>query len=153
MAIATTHQILSQHFDEAVSLKLMLENLIKNLKQMLVASAEITVDYEIPDEITLNSNHLVTISLIINELLSNAYEHAFKGRTTGHIKISASQVYHQVELVVKDDGIGYDVENVQTNLGLKIVSVYANEGLQGRLLTSSGSEGTENKIQFITGDK
>lgn len=153
MAIATTHQLLSQHFDEDVSLKSMVENLLRNLQQMLVSSAEIKVEIDVNERITLDSKQLVTLSLIINELISNAYEHAFENRSRGTITISASRHHRQVELIIKDDGIGYDSEHIKANLGLKIVSMYINEDLQGHLDIESNSTGTINKIQFITGDK
>lgn len=153
MAIATTHQFLSQQVDGSVSLKLMLEILVKNLKKMLLSDAKVKVELDIPEEISLSSNQMVSISLIINELLSNAYEHAFEGKKEGRIDILVHKFSHRMILVVKDDGIGYDVENVRTNLGLKIVSMYIKDDLKGRLETSSSPEGTVNKIQFISEDK
>src|ERR1035437_1388832 len=48
----------------------------------------------------------ITCGLIINELISNAFKHAFPDGRSGNIKISLVKSVKQHKLVVSDDGIG-----------------------------------------------
>ncbi|MGD1846516.1 MAG: histidine kinase dimerization/phosphoacceptor domain -containing protein [Salibacteraceae bacterium] len=74
----------------------------------------------------------VPLGLIINELLTNAYKHAFPHLRPGKVKITIVQKEaHQFELTVADDGVGYpsDFEQVsQRSLGIGLV-----EGLAWQL--------------------
>ncbi len=67
----------------------------------------------------------IPCGLIINELISNAFKYAFKGRKKGTIKIGLkNNIDGKYQLEVSDDGVGFDkefeIENAKT-LGLKIV--------------------------------
>ncbi|UCF89402.1 MAG: sensor histidine kinase [bacterium] len=73
----------------------------------------------------LNADTAVPISLIINELLSNALIHAFPGGRSGKVLISMKEVGRgQVQLQVSDDGVGIRDKNsdpVRQTLGLNLV--------------------------------
>lgn len=56
--------------------------------------------------ITLNVNNAIPCGLILNELLTNSYKHAFKGREKGVIDICFSETKGIVKLKVRDDGVG-----------------------------------------------
>lgn len=58
------------------------------------------------DDINLNMNQAIPCALTINELLSNAYKHAFTGKDRGTIDISVTEQKHQIYVKVKDDGVG-----------------------------------------------
>lgn len=58
------------------------------------------------DDINLNMNQAIPCALTINELLSNAYKHAFTGKDRGMIDISVTEQKHQIYVKVKDDGVG-----------------------------------------------
>ena len=44
-----------------------------------------------PEEVFLPVDQALPCALVVNEILSNAYKHAFKGRKKGNIEISALQ--------------------------------------------------------------
>jgi two-component sensor histidine kinase len=57
-------------------------------------------------DVTLNVNTAIPCGLILNELLTNSYKHAFKGREKGVIDIRFSKENDILKLRVKDDGVG-----------------------------------------------
>ncbi|MBL9006326.1 MAG: PAS domain S-box protein [Myxococcales bacterium] len=55
------------------------------------------------------------IGMILCELLTNAYRHAFPARRPGQVQVSATWTFGRIELLVQDDGIGLPLDfNPQT---------------------------------------
>jgi PAS domain S-box-containing protein len=91
------------------------------------------------DDVPLPLDTAVRVGLIVNELLTNAYKHAFRGRQRGAVRVSLRRLPDDtLELVVADDGrglpAGLDVSRTET-LGLQLVSHLAAQ-LGGRLATT-----------------
>ncbi|MFM1931675.1 MAG: hypothetical protein RL226_978, partial [Bacteroidota bacterium] len=77
-------------------------------------------------QINLNLDQAIPCGLIVNELVSNALKHAFKGRSNGNITLGISEVNHRVELKIADDGIGLPADfNPKESDSLGIYLVYA----------------------------
>ncbi|MEX0686939.1 MAG: hypothetical protein WD267_03865 [Balneolales bacterium] len=55
------------------------------------------------DPVYLEITTAVPTALIIHELLTNTYKHAFNGRKSGHITITLKQLGNTVTLVISDD--------------------------------------------------
>lgn len=109
----------------------------------------ITVDVEARD-VCLDINTSIPCGLIINELISNALKHAFRGRKRGKIRILLRQEQpDRYRMVVSDDGVGLpkdlDVQRVKS-LGLQLVCMLV-EQLQGEMTIKSG-KGTSFEIAF-----
>jgi two-component sensor histidine kinase len=59
------------------------------------------------ENVTASVNVAMPLGLIVNELLTNAFKHAFTGRETGTIKLEClRRKDRQCSVVVADDGIG-----------------------------------------------
>ena len=76
----------------------------------------------------------VYIGLIINELVTNAYKHAFP-TGKGKITINLKEVNKQYILEILDDGMGYDAKTSKHSLGLKLINVLVKHQLKGSLTT------------------
>ncbi len=60
------------------------------------------------NKIQLEIDYAVPLGLIINELINNAYKHAFKNIESGTIIISLKQIQNNnYTLLFKDNGIGF----------------------------------------------
>ncbi|MBD3615213.1 MAG: PAS domain S-box protein [Gracilimonas sp.] len=84
---------------------------------------KIKIDLEC-DGIVLNVNQAVPCALILNEIISNAIEHAFVGRDQGTIWVSFKEVDGQILASVKDNGIGIPedlMESKRQSMGLTII--------------------------------
>ena len=101
------------------------------------------------DEIYLPVDQAIPCALIVNEILSNAFKHAFRGKTQGMLEVSVKQVDDRIRIVVRDDGAGIprnvDVDRT-TSLGLKLIRSLAQQ-LNGTV-TIVSTQGTEVTVEF-----
>lgn len=79
----------------------------------------------------------VSMGLIINELLSNAYKYAFIDRPNGEINICYKTIKSgEMELSIIDNGVGLPVDfdiKATTTLGLQLVNMTVFDQLKGTL--------------------
>ncbi len=101
-------------------------------------------------EIFLPVDQALPCALAVNEILSNSYKHAFKGKKEGSIEISAVQENGEISITVHDNGIGmptdFDISRANS-LGLKLVRTLVQHQLKGSL-TINSQRGTETIIEF-----
>jgi PAS domain S-box-containing protein len=71
---------------------------------------------ELPNDVAM------PLSLILNELLTNAVKHGLKDRTKDTVRVGLNEKDGEFELYVEDDGAGFDLETVrQSSSGLQLV--------------------------------
>lgn len=102
------------------------------------------------NEVFLPVDLALPCALVVNEILSNAYKHAFTGRNDGTIKISVLQENENISISVRDDGIGIpdscDI-NLSNSLGVKLIRTLIQHQLKGSL-TIHKDQGTEFLFAF-----
>jgi two-component sensor histidine kinase len=77
-------------------------------------------------------------------------KYAFSGRDAGKITIEIKKGYLTSTLIYKDDGVGFDPDNIdEKSHGLRIIKTMVEDKLNGVLKISSGSAGTEVSFDFI----
>ncbi|MGQ9800532.1 MAG: PAS domain S-box protein [Candidatus Saccharicenans sp.] len=100
----------------------------------------------------LNLNLAVPVGLILNELVTNCFKHAFPGGRRGHLWIKFRKLPSgRFELRVKDDGIGFprklDLKKAET-MGLVIINTLI-EQIDGELKLIRGrKKGSEFRLTF-----
>jgi two-component sensor histidine kinase len=85
----------------------------------------------------------------VNEILSNAFKHAFRGKKHGNLSVSATQTDDHVNIIIRDDGVGIpkDVDvSRSTSLGLKLIRNLVLQ-LNGSV-TITSDRGTEVTVNF-----
>ena len=101
-------------------------------------------------EVFLPVDQAIPCALVVNEVLSNAYKHAFAGRKKGTIRISAVQENGRIRIIVRDDGIGlpadFDISRT-SSLGLKLIRTLVQHQLKGSISLES-KNGTEMTMEF-----
>lgn len=99
------------------------------------ADCRITTDIKV-DGVYLPLDKAMPSALVINELISNALEHAFAEQSKGRLEILMHQTDQSVRLEVNDDGVGLpldlDMETVDS-LGLRLVQILVTKQLKGRV--------------------
>ena len=100
------------------------------------------------DALKLSADQVQPIGLIINEAVTNAFKHAFPGGRAGKIIVELTRVDDRhAELVIADDGVGYDVTST-ARMGSKLIRSLTGQ-LQGELkLGAQNGQGTRIAIRF-----
>lgn len=100
-------------------------------------------------EINLEIDTAISMGLIVNELLSNCFKHAFPGQKSGEISITLFKSGQNYLLEVADNGVGIpdglDIKKTDS-LGLLIVHTLTLQ-LKGTLKHFNG-EGTKFRLSF-----
>jgi PAS domain S-box-containing protein len=140
-SMALIHDKLYQHETFArIDFNSYCTDLINNIKSSYNSSdAKINFTLNCHD-VFIDIKNAVPCGLILNELVSNAYKHAFKGKDSGEIKITCTKMGDKVTMMVSDNGIGFDADAVleePASLGLTLISALVNQ--------ISGSMKTVNK--------
>jgi two-component sensor histidine kinase len=81
------------------------------------------------DEILLDFDTSIPLGLIVNELVTNAYKHAFPDGV-GNIWVSLKSIGNNYSLKVRDNGIGIQHDNEakkENSLGMELIYLLANQ--------------------------
>lgn len=156
-AMSLIHQALYQSDDvTTVAMQAYLEKLIEHLSYSFGFEQK-KINYTIrANEINFDIDTAVPVGLMVNELVSNSYKHAFENREEGNILISIKKTGDgKIKLAVKDNGIGIpeDVNiNKPSGLGLKLIKTLGIKQLKGAV-SIDGSSGTDISLIFEEIDK
>ncbi|MEO8759659.1 MAG: sensor histidine kinase [Bacteroidia bacterium] len=75
------------------------------------------------EETFLDIKIAIPCALILNELVTNAFKHAFKNQDNGKIEIGFKQVNNQITFCVSDTGSGMDSKNLQSSsMGMSLIT-------------------------------
>lgn len=155
-AMALVHETLYQSEDLArIDFGVYLEKLCQNLARVHGGGhGNISVVPEAKD-VSLGTDQAVAVGMVVSELVSNAFKHAFPEGGEGRIAVSIHETGEQgVELVVEDNGVGLsadvDPDNTDT-LGLRLVSAAATGELGGTIEIARGG-GTRFTLRFKVKD-
>jgi len=111
-----------------------LDNFMRELAESIhktMGSKEISLRFDThlaPVEIDINQS--VPAGLILNELITNVYKHAFKGRSNGIITFSLNYEHPFITFTIADNGVGlpedFDLSKAST-LGLELLNTLASQ--------------------------
>lgn len=150
--IALLHKTMYQNENfNMVSFKNYSNELITYIKQTnITANKNITIHQEIED-VQFNIDTAIPLSLIINEIITNCYKHAFENKTEGRISISIKkQTDGFYKLIIEDNGNGLP-ENFNSFENSKSVGFDLIHGLCQQIdgeITITSKNGTKITIQF-----
>ncbi len=92
---------------------------------------DINIDYKI--ETTISSESAIYCGLIINELVTNSFKHAFNNKHKGLINIVFYNKNNEYHLSYSDNGKGYNPEEKKESLGLILIETLAKKQLKASL--------------------
>jgi two-component sensor histidine kinase len=125
--------------------------LVNYLSQVYATKSRLITPVIEPSDVYLSITQAIPCALILNEVISNAFKHAFQEGQKGTIEISIRREANDtIFLRVKDDGIGLpEAIDVDTtgSLGLKLIRNLVQEQLKGRLQIKR-DKGTEVAVEF-----
>lgn len=133
-SIAVVHEYLSQQGDGMIDIGKVAKSIYQALvSSMLNSDFVLETDFA-TDSVLLPSEKATSIALILNELLQNAIEHAFAGRTNGKLTVRFNDSGSCYELLIADNGVGLPQDfswQQSSSLGLKIIKTMAEADLKG----------------------
>ncbi len=133
-SIAIVHDILdARNNTETVTSNAILVALLDHLRDA-ICPGHITLLSEVLD-IEILAETALPLCLLVNELVTNAIKHAFKGRDTGEVRIVFKQEHDGYLLVVADNGSWVDEKPDRKGNGSQIVSALALQ-LRGEIAVS-----------------
>ena len=124
-AISLVHQLLyqSDNFDD-INIQDYINSLIENITSIYDDSMKNIVIHLNVNGMNLNIDKAIPLGLILNELLTNSYKYAFEGMDSGNIYINIEKNEAKYCFKYKDDGIGFDLNNLKITdtLGMRLIT-------------------------------
>ncbi len=102
------------------------------------------------EPIRLTVGQAIPCGLLLNEMITNCYKHAFENKEEGEINISIEENEGQIKLNVTDNGIGLPEDfniDQQSSLGMTIINTLTTQ-LNGQLEVNSGDFGSRFSLVF-----
>ncbi|OAN60643.1 PAS domain S-box protein [Balneola sp. EhC07] len=144
-SIALVHELLYQSDDFS---QVDIPNYLKDLTRVISNSLErraipVNIEFDL-DQIELEITQAIPCGLILNEILTNSYKHAFAGRKKGEIFISFKNFEDKIVYKVRDNGVGLPEENEEDkqSLGMTLVKTL------GRQLNAETNIYSDNGASF-----
>ncbi|MFY7989519.1 MAG: PAS domain-containing sensor histidine kinase [Fluviicola sp.] len=145
-SMATVHELLYRSSEYSqINFKEYLDALIHSMIGTLVAeSQQIKVQLDIIELITAIDT-AIPLGLLINEILTNSFKHAFQGKQQGQVYVRIRPLTtEKLEISVGDDGIGMPeslASSTPESLGFSLIQSLT-EQLDGNITFQTGSNGT-----------
>jgi|GEM_PF-511659 len=147
-SIASVHQLLYLSKSYAgINFREYLAEILNNLHTSFsVAGREITIQKEI-ENVEIDVSTAIPLALIVNEIVTNSYKHAFRDAKKGTIGISLREKEGTITLTISDSGPGYDPgKATESSIGLDIINGLV-EQIDAKLVYRNQS-GSSHEISF-----
>ena len=138
-SIALLHEKLYVHKDlDKIDVKEYINELIYFIKlsyQQKSINIQIEADIE---SIQLSMETALPFSLLVNELITNSYKHAFFGKEEGKINIDFKTEGEFLMFKYKDDGLGFDFDEKlkKDSIGTNLINAFASQ-LNGEFINNT----------------
>ncbi|GEM_PF-1743786 len=149
-AISLIHELLYRMEDLShIDFKSYIIQMVKQLHSLYVDNEKTITETILVDKVILDVTQAVPCGILINEIVTNAYKHAFTGRQEGNIRIEMNQINNNYVLTIGDDGIGIPDDNPQNEftLGMELIRILAINQLKGEFKMWS-ENGLKYRIDF-----
>lgn len=142
-AIAQIHELLYQMDNLAlIDFRAYIEKMISRLHALYVMAPKRVREVLDVRDVMLDVNHAVPCGVLINEILTNSYKHAFEERDEGEISVTFYREGDVFRLIIADNGRGLAGDfsrETHGSLGLDLIHVLAENQLKGTMIVSSAN--------------
>lgn len=146
-SMSLVHESLYQEADIAsIDMQKYLSSLVSEIVKTMQKDTIIDIQYDI-DYVSLNLSKAIPLGLIVNEVVSNCFKHAFDNHPTGKIVISLKK-NNSCQLVIKDNGNGIPLNKAENSNSLGMVLIEAFSKQVDGNYTYRINNGTEFSLNF-----
>lgn len=147
LSIASINELLTESEDGPAPLWPFLEKLKNQLLLLYGAESHIALELS-GDRLTVSAEQATDIALVVNELVSNAYKHAFAPGEEGTVRVILKRGERYSSITVQDNGIGCKDGWSSENFGLTLARMTVRDKLHGKLYLENGESGTSITFDF-----
>jgi len=148
LSIAGIHEILAQSGVDEVDILTTLYKLKESTLNFGISNKNINLEIK-GDSFNVDSDKATSIALVVNELIQNAFKHAFSNKNDGNIEVIIQKGIMYSNISIIDDGKGFDINAVRNeSLGFNIVRGLVKDQLHGNLNIESDKNGTKIVFDF-----
>lgn len=141
--IAVHEQIYGADQFDRVELAPYAERLVRDIAAGFSGNVDVETRLE---PLSIGRDQALPIGLIINEIVSNAFKHAFAGEDEGRLYVELSREGENARLVVKDDGSGYMPADARKGMGSRLIAGFVTQ--LGGVVHVDNSDGTTVTVTF-----
>lgn len=143
------HEALRRQNYRGVPIHEIAEKLAQRLRKAWDVERRIALELE-GSSVTLDEHQAFALALALNELITNAFRHAFPDGRHGRILIRSGEHEGRFQLVVADDGVGSAQfrQSEVVGSGRSIVEALVRDELAGTVEFHADPTGTEVSITF-----
>jgi two-component sensor histidine kinase len=147
IALASKHLALSSESLEEVRVTHHLGELCSQIRQGL-SRPGVNLECRFED-VGIDAEQAIAMSILVNELVTNALKHAFPDDRQGEIRVSLGRSASGLTLEVADDGVGMksNAETRGNGLGTRLVATFTKQ-LRAHHEIETGNGGTRHRIHF-----
>jgi len=128
-----------------------IEELFSDLVRVNDVGGRIRWRTEVDQGLAFGLSTMVPLGLLLNELITNSFKHAFHGRSEGLVTLSIHQADGEAfDLFYADDGTGIPLDKLQpdgSSLGTSLIESLV-EQLNGHMTVHGDERGTRYQIRF-----
>ncbi|MDZ7756509.1 sensor histidine kinase [Rhodohalobacter sp.] len=152
-SIALIHEQLyrSENFSD-ISLNENIQKQAESIGDVFLAddSPSVVVQLDLED-ISIGINQAMPVGLLVNEILINAFKHAFKGKKNGEVSVKLFEKEPFIYLIIADNGVGFEPSDINSGtLGSTLIQTFADQ-LEAKMEIDN-SKGTSYSIKFERSD-
>ena len=143
MSAVHEHVYRSSNFT-TVTVRDYLQTLIRNIEAGQHGDVEVIVQIE---DLSVHRDVATPLGLILNEVLSNAFKHAFPEGRSGRVTVTLAQgEVGTGVLSIRDNGVGYDPAVKSNGIGRRLITALVRQ--IGGEVTESGENGGAFEMKF-----
>jgi two-component sensor histidine kinase len=147
LSLSKAHERLNPVMDGEAGIVRMqdyLATLCRALKESIEHPTPVSLSVE-GDDLHLPVSKAIPVGLIVNELVTNAFKHAFKGKEEGVLHVELRRA-DSLALLVEDDGVGCP-EGAASGVGSQLVQLLVRQ-LNGTLERQKAGQGCRIRVSF-----
>lgn len=140
--VAVHEQLYGQGRFDQVELSTYIEHLLASIAAGFRSDIKVECNLE---KLIVSPDLATPLGLLVNEVVTNAYKHAFAGRDQGTLKVDLTADGNSALLVISDDGPGFKEER-KAGMGSRLIDAFVSQ-LGGKLEVESNA-GTRVRLSF-----